>query len=313
MSSYSEDSRLRMGEPFAVVSEGAGLGGLAERIKGDLPVGEPVYNILLFHARGHSCAYTFYTLKDHPDTHVIMWRSKDDTELGFHCRENEVELLKAALKQSLLFSWQAPFEIAYVPAYLIAAMQEVARHKTGCYLSETKCFVFSYKSPQDDEPLRCRAGLCVRRLGRAGVRRMLERSKFDQHRPLDATVRLAQGVASAGIYECLDAKFEEVIDPENVPVGADDETPLAWIGTMFYGGLAMLMTEEEHRGRGLGSLLTQVAAKMQAAQGYAPHVYVEIDNAVSSAMFSKLRGWRMTQRVSWMHPPFVQPADAPDT
>lgn len=35
-----------------------------------------VYNILLFHARGHSCAYTFYTLKDHPDTHVIMWRSK---------------------------------------------------------------------------------------------------------------------------------------------------------------------------------------------------------------------------------------------
>lgn len=232
-----------------------------------------------------------------------------------------------------------------MPAYLIAAMQEVARHKTGCYLSETKCFVFSYKSPQDDEPLRyielefrdtppvmvlslhsyshsfsipipllrCRAGLCVRRLGRAGVRRMLERSKFDQHRPLDATVRLAQGVASAGIYECLDAKFEEVIDPENVPVGADDETPLAWIGTMFYGGLAMLMTEEEHRGRGLGSLLTQVAAKMQAAQGYAPHVYVEIDNAVSSAMFSKLRGWRMTQRVSWMHPPFVQPADAPDT
>lgn len=232
-----------------------------------------------------------------------------------------------------------------MPAYLIAAMQEVARHKTGCYLSETKCFVFSYKSPQDDEPLRyiefefrdtppvmvlslhsnshsfsipipllrCRAGLCVRRLGRAGVRRMLERSKFDQHRPLDATVRLAQGVASAGIYECLDAKFEEVIDPQNVPVGADDETPLAWIGTMFYGGLAMLMTEEEHRGRGLGSLLTQVAAKMQAAQGYAPHVYVEIDNAVSSAMFSKLRGWRMTQRVSWMHPPFVQPADAPDT
>lgn len=35
-----------------------------------------VYNILLFHARGHGYAYTFYTLKDHPHTHVIMWRSK---------------------------------------------------------------------------------------------------------------------------------------------------------------------------------------------------------------------------------------------
>lgn len=37
-----------MGEPFAVVSEGAGLGGLAERIKGDLPVGEPVSHFLLW-------------------------------------------------------------------------------------------------------------------------------------------------------------------------------------------------------------------------------------------------------------------------
>ncbi|XP_063587279.1 uncharacterized protein LOC134764629 [Penaeus indicus] len=302
-----------MGEPFAVVSEGPALSDLAGRIKEDLPAGEPVYNILLFHARGHGYAYTFYTLKDHPHTHVIMWRSKDGTELGFHCQESEVELLKAALKQSLLFSWQAPFEIACVPAYLIAAMQEVARHKTGCYLSETKTLVFSYKSPQDDEPLRCRAGLRVRRLGTAAVRRMLEHSKYDKHRPLDTTVRLAQNIASAGVYECPDAKTEEVIDPEDVPVGGEGETPLAYISIIFYGGLAMLMTEEEHRGRGLGSLVTQVAAKMLEAQGYAPHAYVEIDNAVSSAMFSKLRGWRMTQRASWLHPPFIQPLDAHDT
>lgn len=142
---------------------------------------------------------------------------------------------------------------------------------------------------------------------------MLERSKYDKHRPLDATVRMAQNIASAGVYECPAAKSEEVIDPEDVPVGGEGETPLAYISTIFYGGLAMLLTEEEHRGRGLGSLVTQVAAKMLAAQGYAPHAYVEIDNAVSSAMFSKLRGWHMTQRASWMHPPFVQPSDAPDT
>lgn len=160
---------------------------------------------------------------------------------------------------------------------------------------------------------RCRAGLRVFRLGRAGVRRMLDRSKFDKHRPLDATVRLAQSVASAGVYECPDAQSDEVIDPENLPVGGEEDTPLAWIGTIFYGGLAMLMTEEEHRGRGLGSLVTQVAAQMQDAQGYVPHVYVEIENAVSLGMFSKLSGWSMTHKVSWMHTPFVQPGSALNT
>lgn len=37
-----------MGEPFVIISEGPALGDFAERIKDDLPVGEPVSNFHLW-------------------------------------------------------------------------------------------------------------------------------------------------------------------------------------------------------------------------------------------------------------------------
>lgn len=61
------------------------------------------------------------------------------------------------------------------------------------------------------------------------------------------------------------------------------------------------MTEERHRGRGLAKLVTQVAARMLAGQGYVPHAHAEATNVPSVKMFKSLPGWQELHQVYFMH------------
>ncbi|XP_042886137.1 uncharacterized protein LOC122262237 isoform X2 [Penaeus japonicus] len=294
-------------EPFAIVSED--LADLAGRIKSDFPESISFYNSLLLHARGHARAYTFYTLKAAPHSHVAMWchslRDEDsqkasDTWLALHCRKEEVVLLKAALKQTHLINWEGRLCVYHVPEYMKSAVQEVARVRAGQELDAVRCCTFAYQ-PRQEEPVRCSAGLQVYRLGRKGVRHMLDTSKFDKQKNFDEMMHLVRNAPSAGVYEDASVESETVVDVAVLPFGPEEETPLAWITTSFYGGLAILMTEERHRGRGLAKLVTQVAARMLVGQGYVPHAHAEAKNVPSVKMFKTLPGWQEIHGVYFMH------------
>lgn len=296
-----------MQEPFAAASEG--LAALADRIKADFPESVSIYNSLLLHARGHARAYSFYTLKAAPHSHVVMWchseRNEDsqtnDSWLGLHCRKEEVDLLKAALQQTRLLDWEGRLCVYHVPEHLKNAVQEVAAARAGQELGASRCYTFAYQPQQQEEPIRCSAGLRVYRLGRKGVRHMLDTSKFDKKKNFDEMLHLVRSAPSAGVYEDPSAESEAVVDVPSLPFGPEEQAPVAWITTSFYGGLAILMTEERHRGRGLAKLVTQVAARMLAGQGYVPHAHAEATNVPSVKMFKSLPGWQELHQVYFMH------------
>ncbi|XP_047470150.1 uncharacterized protein LOC125025886 isoform X2 [Penaeus chinensis] len=295
-----------MKEPFLAATEDLTV--LADRIKTDFPESVSFYNSLLLHAHGHARAYSFYTLKAAPHSHVIMWcrserneeSQKTDTWLALHCRKEEVVLLTEALHQTRLLDWEGRLCIYHVPEYLKNAVQAVAAARTGQELDPSPCYTFVYQ-PQLEEPIRSGVGLRVYRLGRKGVRHMLDTSKFDKKKNFDEMLHLVRSAPSAGVYEDPSVESEAVVDAANLPFGPEEETPVAWITTSFYGALAILMTEERHRGRGLAKLVTQVAARMLAGQGYVPHAHVEAMNVPSVMMFKSLPGWQEMHGVYFMH------------
>lgn len=296
-----------MEEPFATAT--GDLSALADRIKADFPESVSFYNSLLLHAQGHARAYTFYTLKAAPHSHAVMWchseRNKEsqktsNTWLALHCRKEEVVLLKEALHQTRLLDWEGRLCIYHVPEYLKNAVQAVAAARASRELEPSRCHTFVYQ-PQLEEPIRCDAGLRVYRLGRKGVRHMLDTSKFDNNKNFEQMLHLVRSAPSAGVYEDPSVESEAVVDAASLPFGPEEEAPVAWITTSFYGGLAILMTEERHRGRGLAKLVTQVAARMLAGQGYVPHAHVETMNIPSVMMFKNLPGWQEMHGVYFMH------------
>lgn len=129
---------------------------------------------------------------------------------------------------------------------------------------------------------------------------MLETSKYQSNSPVEPMLNFLRSSPSAGVYKDPDVQADTAIDVASLPFGDDQERPIAWITTSAYGNLGDLMTAEEHRGRGLGSLVTQVAARMMDTQGYVPVVYVDPDNVPSLGMFSKLAGWKEGHCAAWM-------------
>ncbi|XP_047470285.1 uncharacterized protein LOC125025969 [Penaeus chinensis] len=285
-------------EPFVVVSEN--LADLAHRIKSDLPVSASVHNSILIRARGHAEDNTFYTLSKHPNAHVVLRLDQARKNIALHCRKTELDLLAEALKKTQLLDWRSMLIFFHVPDYIHEVLQELSKTRTGKELMKKKAIAFTYHRVTPEEPLKCKAGWRVCRLGREGVRHMLETSKYQSNSPVEPMLHFLRSAPSAGVYKDPDAQADSAIDVANLPFGDDQERPIAWITTSAYGNLGVLMTEEEHRGRGLGSLVTQVAAGTMDSQGYVPVVYVDPGNVPSLGMFSKLAGWEEGHCVAWM-------------
>lgn len=285
-------------EPFVVVAED--LAALAHRIKDDLPVSATVHNSILVRARGLSEENSFYVLSKHPDALVVLRLNQARKNIALHCRQTELDLLAEALKKTQLLDWQSTLVFSHVPDYIQETLQEVSKTRSGKELMKHEAITFTYRRVTPEEPLECKAGWRVCRLGREGVRHMLDTSKFQSDFSVDALLRFLRSAPSAGVYKDPDAQADAAVDVANLPFGDDQERPIAWVTTSACGNLGVLMTEEEHRGQGLGSLVTQVAARMMDAQGYVPVAYVEQDNVPSLGMFSKLAGWKEGHRAAWM-------------
>ena len=128
------------------------------------------------------------------------------------------------------------------------------------------------------------------------MRHLLENAKYGEI-PLDLMYKMAEGVPYLGVYQDPASAQDTIVDPENLPVAADEEIPVAWICSGTIGDGAKLITDERFRRRGFGRLLTVTLARRQAALlDFIPHVFVEADNLASKAMLDNLPGWSMTHK-----------------
>ncbi|XP_047502066.1 uncharacterized protein LOC125047723 [Penaeus chinensis] len=301
--------RLHWGQkedPFTIVTEG--MVDLAHRIKGNSPFAYSVHNSLLLHGRGHARECTFYTLRDHPDSHVVMWRylQPTNTLLAVHCREEEVPLLKESLMQSHLIDWQGRLCVFHVPKYLVDTVKDVVKDKGGQELTINKCYTYTGVNIGDphtylaENPIQCPAGLRVARLGRAGVSIMRNTAEYDICRTLDDMVYITKHAPSVGLYEDPSVEKETTVDIENLPFARDEEVPVAWVTTSFYGALGTWMVKEGYGNHRHGQLVVRVAVLMQAAQGYIPHGHVDIDNNLSKNSLDKICNLNLSGSVYFM-------------
>lgn len=133
-----------------------------------------------------------------------------------------------------------------------------------------------------------------------GVAHMLRCSRYNKNSPVQEIYEVSRNVPALGIYQDSTAEVEMPINLDDIPSAVQGETALACIAMTMYGSLGLLHTDEEHRRRGLGSLLTEAAARTHAALGFIPHSHVDLTNVSSIKMYKTLAGWKKTHTAAWM-------------
>ncbi|XP_064119094.1 uncharacterized protein LOC135224134 [Macrobrachium nipponense] len=282
------------------------LATLAVKIKTDLPYSAFMHNNLLIASRGHNegFQFEFYVPNTYPDSHIVIWSRTTDVSwsLSMHCSEGEVPLLLRLVKATGFASLvkEKPLCLCHLSSYLVdpvtGALQQILRRPFGKYPNPT----FTYLR-QQTYPLRCPAGMKVQRLGRAGVRHLLEQSKFKKKEPVDLFYALTRNAPALGVFLDPSVKEDQVILPEGIDFADERAMPIAWVGTYEYGTIGMLMTDAGYRRRGLGRLLTELLGRLLLADGYIPHANVEPHNEISLRMFEKLEGWEDTHSCTWIY------------
>ncbi|KAK8391874.1 hypothetical protein O3P69_017474 [Scylla paramamosain] len=218
------------------------------------------------------------------------------------CLKEEVGTLVEALSSSPVIDWEntrrTHLVISDVPHYAVEPMVRLVQER-GVKVWLLTCFTFTYDAHLDHRTLRVPAGFRVCRLGRAGVRHLLENAKYGGI-PLDLMYRMAEGVPYIGVYQDPTSTQEARVDPENLPVAGNEEIPVAWCCSGPSGDVAKLITDERFRKRGFGKLLTATLARRQTALGFIPHAFVEANNSASKVMFENSLGWSVTHENIWI-------------
>ncbi|KAK8391794.1 hypothetical protein O3P69_017436 [Scylla paramamosain] len=272
----------------------------AARVKPHLPHCVTMHNNLVQHGLGLVCHDTFYVLRDRPHSVTVLCRKEiipHTQHIGIFCLKEEVGNLIETLRSSPVIDWEdarrTHLVIGHLPLYVVEPMVRLMQEK-GVKARLRSCFTFTYDAHLDHRTLRVPAGFRVCRLGRAGVRHLLENAKYGGI-PLDLMYRMAEGVPYIGVYQDPTSTQEATVDPENLPVAGDEEIPVAWNCSKPAGDGGMMVIDERFRRHGFGRLLATTLARRQAAlYGFIPHVFVEEDNSVARAMGKNMPGWRMT-------------------
>ncbi|XP_066965838.1 uncharacterized protein [Macrobrachium rosenbergii] len=283
------------------------LATLAAKIKANVPYCASMHNNLLIASRGYSegFRFEFYVPKMYPESNIVIWSRTTDVSrsLGMHCAEEEVPLLLCFVKAASFSSLvkEKPLYLFHLSSYLVdpvaEAFQEIFQRPFGKYPHPT----FTYLR-QQTYPLRCPAGMKVQRLGKAGVRHLLEKSKFSKAESVDLYYALTLNAPALGVFLDPSVKEDEVIHPEGIDFADESAIPISWVSTYAYGAIGMLMTDPGYQRRGLAILLTELLGRLLLADGYIPHANVEPHNETSLRMFEKLEGWENTHFSTWMTP-----------
>ncbi|XP_068247545.1 uncharacterized protein [Palaemon carinicauda] len=280
---------------------------LAARIKNNFPYCIQMYNTVLINARGLSDGfmYEFYVPKDYPESHIIIWRTLVQRRgMSLYCTEDEVPLLIKLIKGKHFLSLlsEAPLYIKFLSNYqvdpVLEALQEILQKPLQKHVD--KAFVYA---SQQDNILRCPAGMKVQRLGRAGVRHMLEPNPYWKNTSLDLVCNLAENLPALGLYQDSEVSEGKVIALNELEYAEPEDIPISCVGTSPYGSISMLRTEDNYKRRGLASLLVEIMGRLHMADGYLPHAVVEAENDASARVFRKVSGWKESHTIYLIIPP----------
>ena len=74
---------------------------------------------------------------------------------------------------------------------------------------------------------------------------------------------------------------------------------MAWVLTKTNGCIGILETLQEHRGRGLATLLVEEITKQFLAEGLVPLAFVSEGNGPSKRLFERL-GWTLAEDTTFL-------------
>ncbi|CAL4245574.1 unnamed protein product [Meganyctiphanes norvegica] len=211
-----------------------------------------------------------------------------------HCRESEVDVVMEALGSTYLLDWSRDFIFYYLPDHLLQLIQGLVTERdvqnSVIKLSPNNVYVAS--TMQED--VKCPEDVSICILGEAGVHKMVSTWVFHKNAVADPYLRLARDKLALGVYTTPGTPIKSV-DITNLPRAGDEELPLAWMTVKHWGDLGLMMTHEQHRRRGLGSLLIQATAKLAEHHGYVGHACARDYNTASKNLMAQL-GWKVTHR-----------------
>ncbi|KAK7073241.1 hypothetical protein SK128_025663 [Halocaridina rubra] len=287
-------------EPFIPVGVEE-LEQLAMKLKEDLPLSSYVYNMMLHHARKYADKVDFFILKNSPDSHIVLWKNKDNQmALGIHCLEKEVSLLEESLKNTKEIDFKKSLCIFHAPDFFVNLLMDLGKEALGTDMTKDSSDDFIFDENQQLPPLMCPAGFAVKSLGKAGLEIMHSNWRYKVCVPLEEALQVAKNTAALGIYADANLKVEYEVNIANIPMAKDDEIPKSWICATLHGTVGMLMTDENYRGRGFAKLLSQVCAKMMHDKGYFVHTCVERDMPDVKRLYENLPGWSINRQVTWI-------------
>ncbi|XP_076031199.1 uncharacterized protein LOC143019450 [Oratosquilla oratoria] len=275
---------------------------LASRIKEDLPFSSSVYNILLLHYRGHCNYYTFYQLRQHQDSHVVLYTSKSN-KVGLYCKKDEVQLLEETLKTTPILDWSSNLFFFHINDYIVPIISKVALSISGRHIWSTPSTVFTFDASVDVK-IKPRADVNVNLLGHTGVKVMYNSWDYNSSITEDEIQQQCLRLPAVGVYLNSEttgpANDSSAIDLDRIVRAPDENLPVSWVCMSTTGAMGLLGTQKEYLRKGFASMVAQTCTMLMVKEGYYPHVHVDEKNDPSIRLFSNLEGWKPSYLVSWV-------------
>ncbi|XP_076067180.1 uncharacterized protein LOC143040263 isoform X2 [Oratosquilla oratoria] len=296
-------------EPLRRIESKEELKEVLSVLKNYLPVSAPVYNGVQLVLSGGKEHKIFIPKDRGHESKVFIISAEVPRYFTFFCEQENSWFLKKVLSETRELDFDGrQFRASFVPEWAVEIVKDSLRCRSfGPRTPEFDCmgrlFYFDLETVAASSKNSSSDGV-VLHLGEAGIRKCYETWLRQDLMSLEEFRQLPSQYPRLGFYLNSHAvlssdregslKCTRHLDSENgttldVPVGPDDQVPVSWTATRPEGMIGILQTEEEHRGRGYGSLVFMTLARLLVARDLFPFFCVNVGNDRMLSIVKKLQ------------------------
>ncbi|XP_076067191.1 uncharacterized protein LOC143040263 isoform X3 [Oratosquilla oratoria] len=278
-------------------------------LKEHLPVSAPVYNGVQLALSGGKEHKIFIPKDRCQERKVFIISAEVSRYFTFFCKQENSWLLKKILSETRELDFDGrQFLVSFIPEWAVEIVKDSLRcrsfgPRTPKYDSMAHLFYFDLETMAASAKNSSSDGV-VLHLGEAGIRKCYETWLRQDLMSLEEFRQLPSQYPRLGFYLNSHAvlssdregslKCTRHLDSDNrttldVPMGPDDQVPVSWTATRPEGMIGILQTEEEHRGRGYGSLVFMTLARLLVARDLFPFFCVNVRNDRMLSIVKKLQ------------------------